>query len=43
VKIEKAKFDDLLGKMIKSKPLPEEKSKGSEETEPTSNIRLPHF
>jgi len=34
MKIEKAKFDDLLGKLIKTKPLPEKKIKTPKKKNP---------
>jgi len=34
MKVEKAKFDDLLGKLIKTKPLPEKKVKAAKKRSP---------
>jgi hypothetical protein len=38
MKIEKAKFDDLLGKLIKAKPLPEKKVKAAKKRSPKRPI-----
>jgi hypothetical protein len=34
VKVEKAKFDDLLGRLIKAKPMPEKKIKAPKKRSP---------
>jgi len=39
VKIEKAKFDDLLGRLIKAKPLPEKKIKAAKKRSPKPIIQ----
>jgi len=41
MRIEKAKFDDLLVRLLKAKPLPEKKVRAPEEREPTANIGRP--
>jgi hypothetical protein len=41
MKIEKAKFDDLLGRLIKAKPLPEKKIKAAKKRSPKPIIGSP--
>lgn len=38
MKVEKQKFDDLLGKLIKAKPLPEKKVKAGKKSSPKRPI-----
>jgi hypothetical protein len=39
MKVEKAKFDDLLGRLLKAKPLPEKKIKAPKKRSPKPIIQ----